>query len=186
VQASSQAVERAISLSTAREAVRQPISMDALLHQVADADSPARSARRWPRRIFPMPFRAGAHDCFDENRRSHAEGGTGRRNKTPALPRRHREGDRGRVRASLARRTARGRHHDEAIWHSAGRKVAGDTSLWKCCNPDTSGGKWRRSLAIAPIKGHRYDRFPCRTSDTFLSRKCPQMGSSVLALNGRR
>ncbi len=25
------------------------------------------------------------------------------------------------------------------------------------------------------IQGHRYDRFPRRTSDTFLSRKCPQM-----------
>jgi len=34
-------------------------------------------------------------------------------------------------------------------------------------------GKWRRSLAIATIKGHRYDRFPCRTSDTFLSRNVP-------------
>ncbi len=104
MQASSQAVERAISLSTAREAVRQPISMDALLHQVADADSPARSARRWPRRIFPMPFRAGANDCFDENRRSHAEGGTGRRNETSA-PTGHREGNRGRVRITTTDRT---------------------------------------------------------------------------------
>jgi hypothetical protein len=36
------------------------------------------------------------------------------------------------------------------------------------------------------IQGHRYDRFPRRTSDTFLSRKCPQMGGGVLALNCTR
>jgi hypothetical protein len=38
------------------------------------------------------------------------------------------------------------------IGHSVGRKVAADTSLWKCCNPDTSGGKWRRPLAITTIE----------------------------------
>jgi hypothetical protein len=35
-----------------------------LVTQVADADSPVRSARRWPRRISPRPSRAGVNDYF--------------------------------------------------------------------------------------------------------------------------
>jgi hypothetical protein len=48
------------------------------------------------------------------------------------------------VRCSSPRRTARGQYDAGAIRHSVGGKVAGDTRLWKCCNPDTSGGKWWR------------------------------------------
>src|SRR5258707_9043774 len=39
--------------------------------------------------------------------------------------------------APIQCRTARGRQNASRIRHSEGRKVAGDTSLWKCCNPDT-------------------------------------------------
>src|SRR5260370_27081118 len=45
------------------------------------------------------------------------------------------------VRCSSPRRTARGQYDAGAIRHSVGGKVAGDTRLWKCCNPDTSDGK---------------------------------------------
>jgi hypothetical protein len=61
------------------------------------------------------------------------------------------KGTRRRVRYS-SRRTARRRNNARPIGHSVGRKVAADTSLWKCCNPDTSGGKWRRPLAITTIE----------------------------------
>jgi hypothetical protein len=65
---------------------------------------------------------------------------------------------------SLARRTARGEYDTGAIRHSVGGKVAGDASLWKCCNPDTSGGNRRRlspdcriepfaSCSVLPIRG---------------------------------
>jgi hypothetical protein len=56
---------------------------------------------------------------------------------------------------SSPRRTARGRYKAEAIRHSVGGKVAGDKSLWKCCNPDTSGGKWRRLSRGCPDRTFR-------------------------------
>ena len=54
-----------------------------------------------------------------------AEGGTGRRNKTP-IPRQGgtTDGDRGRVRMSLPRRTAREIDYARPIRHSVDRKVA--------------------------------------------------------------
>src|SRR5260370_3993851 len=58
----------------------------------------------WAPAHFPTPLRAGANDCFDENRRSHAEGGTARRNETSA-PTGHREGNQGRVRITATDRT---------------------------------------------------------------------------------
>ena len=42
-----------------------------------------------------------------------------------------------RARESSPPRTERGRHNAGAIRHSVGQKVAGGTSLWKYCNPDT-------------------------------------------------
>src|SRR6266849_9630287 len=73
---------------------------------------------------FPhTPPCAWARGYFDGSTRSRAEGGTGRRNKTP-IPGGHHEGDRGRVRMSSPRRTARGSHTARPIGHSVGRKVA--------------------------------------------------------------
>jgi hypothetical protein len=57
--------ERAISLS---EASRRRPTTDQhgrfVTAQVADADSPVRSARRWPQRIPAIPPRAGANGLF--------------------------------------------------------------------------------------------------------------------------
>ena len=53
-----------------------------------------------------------------------------------------------------------------AIRHSVGGKVAGDTRLWKCCNPDTYDGKrlWltRAAAQIEPFAGARYYLFADR------------------------
>jgi hypothetical protein len=129
---------------TCREVDRRQISAVALLAQVADADSPVRSARRWPRRISPRPLRARANDCFDGPGPVLRSNGTRRRNKTQSPKRASRRGTEVHVRCSSPRRTARGQYDAGAIRHSVGGKVAGDTRLWKCCNPDTSGGKWWR------------------------------------------
>src|SRR5260370_18488922 len=69
-----------------------------------------------------------------------------------------------RVRHSSSQRTACGRYDADAIRHSVGGKVAGDASLWKCCNADTSGGRRRwlspdrriepfASCSVLPIRG---------------------------------
>src|SRR5258708_6338502 len=84
-----------------------------------------RSAPVGPAR-FPTPLRApGPAATSTEIPGPLAEGGTGRRDKTP-IPRLGgtREGDRGRVRMSSPRRTARGRYHARRIRHSVGRKMA--------------------------------------------------------------
>jgi hypothetical protein len=86
--------------------------------------------------------------------------GTGNRTR-PRSPGGIEKGNEIHMRLSSPRRTARGRHHDEAIWHSVGRKVASDTSLWKCCNPDTSGGKRRwlsRGSNLPPALATTYSR----------------------------
>jgi hypothetical protein len=63
------------------------------------------------------------------------------------------------VRTSLARRTARGEYDTGVIRHSVGEKVAGDASLCKCCNLDTSGGKRRwlsRDSNLLPVADTTY------------------------------
>ncbi len=70
------------------------------------------------------------------------------------------------MRCSSPRRTARGQYDAGAIRHSVGGKVAGDTRLWKCCNPDTSDGKrpWLpRDCRIEPFAGARYYLFADRS-----------------------
>ena len=68
------------------------------------------------------------------------------------------------MRHSSSQRTACGRYDAGATRHSVGGKVAGDASLWKCCNPDTAGGKRRwlspdcriepfASCSVLPIRG---------------------------------
>src|SRR5882762_3310609 len=83
----------------------------------------------------------------------------------PSPPKRaSRRGTEVHVRCSSPRRTARGQYDASAIRHSVGGKVAGDTRLWNCCNPDTSGGNRRRlsrdcriepfaSCSLLPIRG---------------------------------
>jgi hypothetical protein len=95
---------------TCRGDDRRQISAVALLAQVADADSPVRSARRWPQRIAPHPPPALGSMTI-----STVPGpvlrdlgnGTGDRDKTQ-VPSGHREGDRG-PRAALIIRTDRTR-----------------------------------------------------------------------------
>ena len=84
---------------------------------------PKRSAR-WPRRISRPLHAPGPAATSTEIPGPVAEGGTGRRNKTP-IPRQGgtTDGDRGRVRMSLPRRTARGRYNTRPIRHSVGRKM---------------------------------------------------------------
>jgi len=92
--------------------------------QVADADS-SRSATLAPAHFPTPPPCAWARGYFDELTGPVAEGGTGRRNKTP-IPQLGgiREGNRGCVRMSSPRRTARGRNYARPIRHSVGRSVA--------------------------------------------------------------
>jgi hypothetical protein len=52
----------------------------------------------------------------------------------------------------IAEETARGRYDATPIRHSLGRKVADATILSKCCNPGTSGGRWRRAVTLS--RGH--------------------------------
>src|SRR5260221_14791245 len=61
--------------------------------------------------------------------------------KTQSPKRASRRGTEVHVRCSSPRRTARRQYDAGAIRYSVGGKVAGDTRLWKCCNPDTSDGK---------------------------------------------
>ena len=75
---------------------------------------------------FPhTPPRAWARGYFDELIRSRAEGGGQTVETGPPSPdKRHQEGDRGRVRMSSPRGTARGRHVARPIRLSVGRRVA--------------------------------------------------------------
>ncbi len=64
-----------------------------------------------------------------------------------------------RVRESSPPRTARGRHNAGAMRHSVGQKVAGGTSLWKYCNPDT------RPMAVMACRRRYVDaRFLAKVS----------------------
>ena len=124
---------------TRRETDRQQAGTVVLSSDVADADSPVRSARRWPWRISPHPSSAWARGYFDELIRSRAEGG-GRTVETgpPSPDKRHQEGDRGRVRMSSPRGTARGRHVARPIRLSVGRRVALNRNyLPQCYNSDS-------------------------------------------------
>jgi hypothetical protein len=53
----------------------------------------------------------------------------------------------------------------KAYQASVSGKMARDMSLWKCCNPDTSGGKWRRSC-----RDRRDRAFPFTRHALILSR----------------
>ena len=122
-----------------------------------------RLARRWPRRISPRPLRARANDCFDGPGPVLRSNGTRRRNKTQSPKRASRRGTEVHVRCSSPRRTARGQYDAGAIRHSVGGNVAGDTRLWKCCNPDTSGGNRRwlsrdRDRTFCQLLGTTYSR----------------------------
>ena len=107
-----------------------------LCYGVADPASPEANRPVVGPGAFPhTPPRAGARGYFDGTHRSRAEGGTGPRSKTP-IPGGHREGDRGGVRVSLPRRTAR-----ETITH--GRFGIPWAEKWplieillKCRDPD--------------------------------------------------
>jgi hypothetical protein len=101
-------------------------SASLLCCRVADADSPETISPRWPRRTSPHPsVRLGPRLL----RRKYpvpllrAGPDTETRPQSPGLGG-TREGDRGRVRMSLPRRTARGRYYEWPIRHSVGRKMA--------------------------------------------------------------
>src|SRR6266851_7604127 len=64
-----------------------------LCYRAADDSRRSDQPRVGPRRISQYPPRAWARGYFDETHRSRAEGGTGRRNKTPFPLRGLREGE---------------------------------------------------------------------------------------------
>ncbi len=106
---------------------------------MADADSLARSAVVGLSAFPHAPPHAGADDYFDGRPGPVLRdlgNGTGDQ-QDPGPPKRHHEGDRGRLRASSLRRTARGRYDAGAVGHSVGGKVADDTILRECCRADT-------------------------------------------------
>ena len=85
-----------------------------------------------------------------------------------------------RARESSPPWTERGRHNAGAIRHSLGQKVAGGTSLWKYCNPDT------RPTAVLACRrryadeacGDQYGGMPDHIlkSQTYATHKRPRPG----------
>ena len=74
-----------------------------LCYRVADADSPETIGPALAPAHFPTPLHApGARGYFDGSTRSRAEGGTGRRNKTPIPQGASKRGPRSRARIVTA------------------------------------------------------------------------------------
>ena len=72
-----------------------------------------------------------------------------------------------------------------------GRKEAGDTILWECCNPDTSGGKWRRSSRdwprsnLLPVARHYLFAEPVRGAPIHPRWTSPHESPGMLGLSSR-